>query len=297
MGKALRTGFKAAAGLGLALLACALPVAAAAGPADLYYERTLMSVLGRRCGLFEPGVASALSAAGVQARSAALRGGAEVHSLEAIAARARARAAQQPCDSPDVAIASARVRSAFEGYSRLSRMSYPGEVAAWTADRAMGTAARWRLSQSIALGWERVVFGLVGRGGGQALMAVGAFSHAHEPYTARLVMRDVSRTLGPYLDDRGSARARLEGRLPPSGTIAFSAEARSPAGRDLLPADARAGVAFRFPPQALAALERLDPREALAVEFVFPGAKETTRRAYVEVGDFAAGKAFLDAGR
>jgi hypothetical protein len=38
-------------------------------------------------------------------------------------------------------------------------------------------------------------------------------------------------------------------------------------------------------------LALLDPREAVAVEFLFPG--DEVRRAYVEVGDFAAGKAFL----
>ena len=38
-------------------------------------------------------------------------------------------------------------------------------------------------------------------------------------------------------------------------------------------------------------LARLDPREAVAVDFLFPG--DGVRRAYVEVGDFAAGRAFL----
>jgi hypothetical protein len=35
----------------------------------------------------------------------------------------------------------------------------------------------------------------------------------------------------------------------------------------------------------------LDPREAVAVEFLFSG--DRVRTAYVEVGDFAAGRAFL----
>jgi len=58
-----------------------------------------------------------------------------------------------------------------------------------------------------------------------------------------------------------------------------------------LPKGSRAGWAFRFPPEAARELARLDPREAVAVEFLFPG--DVTRRAYVEVGDFAAGQAFL----
>ncbi|MDO9247070.1 MAG: hypothetical protein Q7U11_11435, partial [Phenylobacterium sp.] len=38
-------------------------------------------------------------------------------------------------------------------------------------------------------------------------------------------------------------------------------------------------------------LSGLDPREAVMVEFLFAG--DAARRAYVEVGDFAAGRAFL----
>jgi hypothetical protein len=73
--------------------------------------------------------------------------------------------------------------------------------------------------------------------------------------------------------------------------LAVAAEARSKAGADLLPKDGRAGWAFRFPMKAARELALLDPREAVAVEFLFPG--DEVRRAYVEVGDFAAGKAFL----
>jgi hypothetical protein len=73
----------------------------------------------------------------------------------------------------------------------------------------------------------------------------------------------------------------------------FNAEAMSPAGRDLRSADMADGWAFRFPPEAEAALAVLDPRETVAVEFLFTGANgEEQRTAYVEVGDFAAGQAF-----
>ncbi len=54
------------------------------------------------------------------------------------------------------------------------------------------------------------------------------------------------------------------------------------------------GWAFRFPAQAAGALAGLDPREAVAVEFLFATPDgDAVRRAYVEVGDFAAGRAFL----
>jgi hypothetical protein len=69
------------------------------------------------------------------------------------------------------------------------------------------------------------------------------------------------------------------------------AEARSPAGRDLRPESVKSGWAFRFPAEAAAHLAKLDPREALVVEFLLP--RDRVRRAYVEVGDFAAAQAFL----
>jgi hypothetical protein len=56
-------------------------------------------------------------------------------------------------------------------------------------------------------------------------------------------------------------------------------------------------VAFRFPAAAQRAMAGLDPREAAAVEFLFAGDRDAVRRAYVEVGDFAAGRAFLQTSR
>ena len=51
------------------------------------------------------------------------------------------------------------------------------------------------------------------------------------------------------------------------------------------------GWAFRFPASAAQAISALDPREAVAVDFLFQD--DRVRRIYVEVGDFAAGRAFL----
>ncbi|HEV7386057.1 MAG TPA: hypothetical protein VGN89_14345, partial [Phenylobacterium sp.] len=84
----------------------------------------------------------------------------------------------------------------------------------------------------------------------------------------------------------------LPQRLPPRGAQkTYSAGARAPAGPDLLAKGATSGWAFRFSDEAGRALAKLDPRESVAVEFLFPG--DVVRRAYVEVGDFAAGRAFL----
>jgi hypothetical protein len=80
---------------------------------------------------------------------------------------------------------------------------------------------------------------------------------------------------------------------PAAGLRTYAAEARSAAGRDLAPKDWKDAWAFRFPAEAAHSLAALDPREAVAVEFVFAGDTDSVRRAYVEVGDFAPGRAFL----
>jgi hypothetical protein len=72
----------------------------------------------------------------------------------------------------------------------------------------------------------------------------------------------------------------------------FPAEAREAAPEALAPSGMKEGWAFRFPAEAAGALAALDPREAVAVEFLLTGAPETMR-AYIEVGDFAAARQFL----
>lgn len=286
--------------LGAAIVAAPC-IAAAGGAMDLFYERSVMSAADARCELFEPGVATALDAARIQARGAALRAGATEDSLKAAEQRARARAGAADCRSTDVATAAGRVRTAFEGYSRLTRLNYPGEVSEWRADRTISRQGPlWRLAQSVSFGWDRMIFGLAGKEGQGVLLASASFADGASPYAVRLVMRDQTRTAGPYLDRRqagGDGRIPLPSRMPPrSATRVFSIEARSPASERLAPAAAKSALLVRFPAAAADALAALDPREAVMVEFVFSGRDgDTVRRAYVEVGDFAAGRAFLKA--
>jgi hypothetical protein len=281
----------------LAVLAMAGP-ACAATAADLFYERALMAAADGACRLFAPPVASALAAAKAQARSAALRSGMDSAGLRDIESRADAAAAAAGCASPDIAVAAQRVRQAFDGYAHLDHMTFPGENADWLAERpADDGVSHWRLSQRDRFGWDVMLFGVVGHGAARPLMAVASFADGASPYGARLVLRDAAVTDGPYLavnEADVSGRIPMDGRLPPrSATRVFNAEAMSPAGRDLRAPDMPDGWAFRFPPQAEQALAALDPRETVAVEFLFAGENgDEQRTAYVEVGDFAAGEAF-----
>ena len=283
---------------GAATMLAATGAAAATLP-EVYAERTAMIEADARCRLFEPGLAAALGAARAQARGAALRAGADPAELDRIAGRARAGAAALPCTSPRLAAWAARVRSAFEGWSRAPRMSFPGETAVWEAARPADGDGGWRLSQAAPLEGGTFRFGLAGPGAA-ALTAVADFGPGPGPYAARLVLRDPGRTSGPYLGAPGLGAGRppaLARRLPPrTAARVFQASGRGPAAPALRPARSRTALAFRFPDAAAGAIEALDPREAVAVEFLFGGrGGEAVRTAYVEVGDFAAGRAFLSA--
>jgi hypothetical protein len=280
-------------GVSIGIAAMAVPTALlAANAADQLYERTLMTAADGRCRLFTPTVSAALDSSRAQARGATLRSGASELQVTALEQRARAKAAGAACDSKDLTLAASRVKAAFDGYSQMLSMTYPGDVASWKAERSISaTIPVWRLSQSAGFGADRLMFGLVGRA--KAVTAVATFDNGQRPYTARIIVRDVSRTLGPYFAP-GAGR-NLSGKVAPrNASIVFNAETRQEAPLTLLPTGAKTGLAFRFPTAAADAIAQLDPREAVTVEFAFAGrGDEITRKAYVEVGDFAAGRAFL----
>ena len=271
------------------------PAVAHAQPLDLFYERTVMEAADSRCGLFTPELARALASAAAQARGAALRAGASRDEVQKAERVARLRAAEADCRSKDVTVAANRVREAFTGYARINRLTYRGDVAAWFADRYATPTNPWRLRQEATFGSDRLTFGLAGTEEAPVLLAVGEFADGAIPYGARLLLRDTRRSSGPYLrraNGGPTAGLSLPDRLPPAGALTgILAEGRGEAGRDLLSKGGDDGWAFRFPPAAAQALAGLDPREAVAVEFLFAGDK--VRRAYVEVGDFAAGRAFV----
>lgn len=280
----------------LVLAALAAPVIASATAADLYYERTVMVAADARCRLFAPPVGAALAAGQAQARGAALRAGADEASLNAAAARARAKVAAVDCNSRDIAVAAARVRTAYDAYAQINRINYPGDLSAWQADRTAGrTSSSWRLAQPVSFGADRMVFGLAGKGTPGSLTAVVTFADGATPYTARIVMRDPSRVGRAFIDTRRGPKPPLSARVPPRGMSAvFTASSRAAAPLGLIPRGEKSALSFGFPDSAAAMLASLDPREAVIVEFVFPGRSgDIVRTAYVEVGDFAAGRAFL----
>ena len=282
-----------AAALCAASLLCAGQAMAATPAANLFYERALMAAAGSACRLFAPDVTAALAASKAQARSAALRSGADATALASLDAQARTAGAAS-CGSPGVATAAAQVRAAFAGYAALDEMKFPGELSSWTASRPASDG--WRVVQRDRFGWDVMQFGLAGHGDARPLIAAASFADGAQPYGARLVMRDASLTNGAYLDPRAAdiaGRLPIDARLPPrTASRVFTAEAMAPAG--VLQGPGMPGaLGFRFPTAAAEAMAGLDPREAVAVEFLFAGQNgEEVRTAYVEVGDFAAARSF-----
>ena len=141
------------AGLTLAAAFAAVAGGFAAGHAEaatasaLFYERSLMGAANARCRLFAPDIAAALAASAAQARGAALRAGSTSLDLTGVRGRAQAKAQGLDCRSPDLSVAAGRVKTAFQAYAKLTRMTYPGDVAGWRADRIPPSKGdSWRLA-------------------------------------------------------------------------------------------------------------------------------------------------------
>jgi hypothetical protein len=251
-----------------AALACGLlPPAAQAGAAStLLYERTLMVEADRRCALFTPAVGQALTTAAAQSRRIAVsEAGADA--ARAAETRARARARETACAAPDLQLAAERVRSAHAGWTQIPRMAFPGERASWLADRTLSKQPRWRSVQHLTLEGQPASFGLYATGKAEPrLLAVARFKRP--PAFARLV---------------------VGGRI-------YMAESRQPAPKSLRTTGRGEALAFRFPAAAVTALERLDHADTARLDFVTTSwSGERTRSARVEIGDFAAARAFLQA--
>jgi hypothetical protein len=293
-----RRGWRASALATALMLVPTVGVSAGPSAADLFYQRALMVAADGDCRLFSPDLRAALAASKAQARAAALRSGDDPTLLVGLEAKASAVAVAAGCGSSDMTAAAQRVRAAFDAYARLSRLEFAGEFAPWLAVRAEPSdEARWRVSQRDRFGWDVMVFGLAAQRRDVALTAVSSFADGARPYGARLVMRDASVTERPYLDVSKAdiaGRIPIDARLPPrSAALIFTAQDMAPAEPGLKGAGMTNAWTFRFPAAASDALAALDPREAVAVEFLVQGeAGEDVRIAYVEVGDFAAARAF-----
>lgn len=267
--------------LGTALLLGAAMAAtpAVAGPADTYFERSLVAMAGARCGLFDGPTSHALEAGAAQSRGAALRAGVSEAEVLDRYQRARARAGQIACDDPELATVAERVRHAFAGWSGQRTMSFPGERSDWQVDRTAYSSQTWRLRQDAG----GVIFGFAGAGTGHTLAVV-----VHDPtiVSARVIVRDPTRAPTAWL-----ARAGMAETPPMSASLVFMA-GRARAAPETL--SETGGKLFRFATAAADAIGVLDPRERFELEL--ERADGQTQIVTLGAGDFAAARAFLAMG-
>lgn len=252
---------------------------AVAGPAEVYFERSLIRAADARCGLFDRATGMALASGAAQARGAALRGGVGEAHLSDVLHRARGRAAGLACDDAELETVAERVRHAFEGWARTARMTFPGERSEWSVDRAAYDSQSWRTRQD----GDGVTFGFAGAGTGHTL-ALAVEDEA--VVSARVIVRDPSRAGTAWIARPGMAETPpvSASRVFMSGRGRAAPETLSPEG----------GRLFRFSTATADAIAALDPRERFAVELV--QADGETRVVTLGAGDFAAARAFLAMG-
>jgi len=269
----------------LALAILAAPAYAAQDPTALSFaQRRALVAADAACGLLEPGPRAALAVMTAQSRSALVRSGwqaAEIADLEGRAIRA---GQSHECGAPALVAAAASARAGYEGWRKLSVVTFPGEAARWTARRTPDPDG-WLFWQE-APGGAGARLGLRESDGGPQF--VFAVRDALRASGARIRMRDLRLAPQPGFDAPGRARARLADRAPMAieSTAVLAAERRiEPAQRDR-----PAQTAFAFDRAALDRLTALDAREAVRIELPLPDG--TVRTYDIEVGDVAAARAF-----
>lgn len=275
------------------LLACALALMSGAAhaqtAAEVFGERSLAIAVDDRCALLTADERNALNASWLQARGTLLRAGHSADDIRSTFDVITRRAATRSCDSTQAEGLIAGVRNAYTAFSRLPALDYPGGARMWAAQRRRGELPVWTLSQTLADAPLPPRFGLYSDPTGEALslfLTEGASASG-----VAIVLRDAERarepvdpTLGGLLAITGRpAWARLA--PPPHAEFRFWASGRRVIDDRLM---------FAFPDTATAALAELDPREAARIE-LYDARGQLTGQFYVEIGDFAAGLAFLAA--
>lgn len=279
---------RAAAALA-ALLATTAP-ALAQDARTAFDGRSLARALDDRCGLYDAPERAALDAAWLQARGILIRNGADPDELTTRAAGFARRAQPMACDSADAQSIALDVAAAFANWLRVREMDFPGTDRVWLAARPYPDFPAWTLSQYPVPGDPALLFGFFHEDGERELAfgqpaAAGASS-------VRLVIRDTAReqsltdpSLGGLL--RVAGRPDWVRHAPPAHAERMIWASR----RDTSGEQTR----FVFPDHAVEAIAALDPRETFRVETV-NARGQVTRTHFIEVGDFAAGVAFLAAG-
>lgn len=284
------------------------PAMAKTNAEDALYERAAVLAADARCKLFDAKTRAALEAAMSQARSAMIRGGAPAKAVDSVVNFATKAGSRWDCNSPDMQVIAGRVKSAFSAYNKYNEMHFPGDQQKWVAQKYTAErVARWRVVQRTNTHFANYAFGTAVQNNRKALMLVVANPKAR-PASIVLMMRDFRKAPRPvgagFLESvtfrSTSTSTALRDRVPPyASSRPFFPSGKTRAEASLTKPESNNATAYIFPEAVIKHLERLDPREAIEVRLTIPAhgnRPEYIERAYFEVGDFVAARAFIRAG-
>ncbi len=271
-----------------------------------FMERASLRSADDHCELLTRNERLALDMGYWQSYGALLRGGFELDELTAMHNETTDYASTKPCDDKAMTAATEKLKNAFLAFSRTPFFEFHNSQSTWTASRTLtdvwGTYQENSKTNSrmglVHLKRARDPLAFAKPGEKRDPPQLGAMLRLAKgdklPATARLIARDPAKNAEPWLGglfgDAGTLSA------PPR---AFSS-AYFAAGREVVDArpyedgDATNGILFLFGSDALRALEALDPREAVVIEFAPSDRDKGGKliRSVFEVGDFKAAAAF-----
>ncbi|PWE17012.1 hypothetical protein DDZ18_09920 [Marinicauda salina] len=245
------------------------------------------------CALFSPARRSALEAGLRQIRDDLEGAGMDPGRIDAAIARARADRALLDCESELVHRLAEGVEARLGAYDHLYALEFRGRRRSWNAARLAAHGDGWPVRQEFGA----LRFGWRSEDGQPAVVLEGSGDAA--PAAAVLVMRDPGRAAAPVDATAGGLIETVGDPLshwgPPGDaeTRIWSAGRVKPAaGADGETAD----FALAFPPDTLARIARLAPREGVRIELK-DGNGRTYRTAWLEVGALRAALDFVIAER
>lgn len=248
-----------------------------------YGERRALLEADRRCHLFDADMRGALTATAAQARGALLRGGWTLLRLDQLEDAAVTAANARACGDPRTAAAADRARRGFAGWRQIRTMDFPGAERLWAARRSPDPVDHWILRQTLTAP-RPAVFGVREFSGAHEVTLILPLGRGPAPGAVQMAVRDVARAPRSQMDVPARIARGLQAGAPSPGT----ARVFLPAARRVETVNGERRALYAFTPDAIAAIAALDPREAVEIEL-----GDGRRPLLIEVGDFAAARAFL----
>lgn len=252
-----------------------------------WLERVAISAADKTCNLFSEGERFALASGIYQAEGELLRAGKSRAEMQRLSAQVTEHAQGLGCNNGEIVSVAATVRDSYRQFAKTNFLEYPAPRSTWGASRSEHD--RWSASQTDkATGF---IFGLRRVPGqpDQSRLAIAMPARGVTPASAQITFRDPEKMSEPWF---GSLSGKTDKLAPaPRATSRIDWAGKVMSGKDEIGAPI---WIFTFDASVIAALEQLDPREAIQVNLLpAPRAKDQNVKSVVfEIGDFRAARAF-----